>query len=136
MPAFSEQIQSLCDTIRTAKRTRNQAVVELKAQTEQLLKADQQFLQAVHDDNMAAAERDKADRTDNCRERSEEVRTFRQCVVREQLADAEQQRQVLDRSRQDCQEAVKAMREGFNEVQHAFSEQCQAASRIWRQLSR
>jgi len=136
MPAFSEQIQSLYDTIFTSKCARTLTVAGLKTQTEQLLKADHQFLQAVHDENRAVAEQDKADRLGNCRERSEQMRVFRERIQREQVADAEQQRQELEQSQQDRQEAVKTMRDAFNETQRAFAHQCQAASEIWRQMPR
>jgi Skp family chaperone for outer membrane proteins len=134
MPGFSDEMQALCDTIFGSKCARAAAVTDVKAQTDQLLKADRQFLQGVHDANRAMVEKCMADLAANCRERSEQVEAFRDRVRTEQRAAAEQQRQKLEQNQQERQEAVSAMLDGFHQVQTAFGDQCRAATRIWREL--
>ena len=64
----------------------------------------------------------------------EDVAAFRDRVRSEQRAAADQMRQKLDQNQQDRKETVGAMIEGFDQVQRAFAEQCQAATRLWREM--
>jgi len=134
MPVFSEQIQSLCDAVFSSKVARAADVTGLKAETDQLLKADREALQALRDAQRETAAADKANLAANCQSRSEDVATFRDGVRREQRAAADQMRQKLDENQQDRKQTVDAMLEGFDQVQQAFAEQCQAATRIWREM--
>lgn len=134
MPVFSEQIQALCDAVFTAKVARVADVAGLKAETDQLLKADQEFLQTVRDTQRQTAANDKAELAANCRSRSEEVAAFRDHVRSEQRAAAEQMRQKLEQNQQDRKQTVESLLEGFDQVQQAFAEQCQTATRLWREM--
>lgn len=134
MPVFSEQIQGLCDAVFASKCERAEAVADVKSQTDQLLDANRQQLQAVRDEQREAAARGKADLAANCRERSEQVQAFRDRVRSERHAAAEQLRQKLEQNQQERQETVSAMLDGYNQVQRAFGEQCQAASQLWREM--
>jgi hypothetical protein len=134
MPVFSEQIQALCDGIFSSKVTRTAAVKDMKAETNQLLKADQEFLQSVRDTQRETAAGDRADLAADCQSRSEEVGAFRDRVRSEQRAAADQMRQKLDQNQQDRKDTVGAMIEGFDQVQRAFAEQCQCATRLWREM--
>jgi len=135
MPVFSEQIQSLCDAVFSSKVARAAAVTDMKVETGQLLKADQELLQAVRDNQRETAAKDKADLAANCQARSEHVEAFRDRVRSEQHAAADQMRQKLEQNQQDRKQTVEAMLEGFDQVQTAFAEQCQAATRLWREMA-
>ncbi len=134
MPVFSEQIQALCDAVFSSKVARAADVTELKAETDQLLKADRESQQAIRDAQRETAAEDKAALAANCRARSEDVATFRDSVRRDQRSAAEQMRQKLEQNQQDRKQTVEAMLEGFDQVQQAFAEQCQTATRIWREM--
>lgn len=134
MPVFSDQVQALCEAVFSSKVARAAAVKDVKAETSQLLEADQQALQAVRDSQRETAARDKADLAANCRARSENVEAFRDGVRGEQRAAADQMRQKLEQNQQERKQTVEAMLEGFDQVQRAFAEQCQTATRVWREM--
>lgn len=127
MPTFSEQVQALCEAVFTAKCARASAVDEILA-------SSRQRQQNVRDDQDAAAARLKADLAANCRERSEQVQAFRDRVRSEHRAAADRLRRTLQQNQQDRQQTVNSMLEGFDQAQRAFGEQCQAASRAWREM--
>jgi len=130
MPTFSDQVQALCEAVFTAKCARASAAARLKA-------------------DLAANCRE---RSDNCRERSEQVQAFRDRVrsehraaadrLRRTLQQNEQDRQqtvnrlrrTLQQNQQDRQQTVNSMLESFDQAQRAVGEQCQAASRAWREM--
>ncbi len=64
----------------------------------------------------------------------EEVAAFRERVQDEQRAAADQMRQKLAQNQQDRKQIVESMLESFDHVQQAFADQCQAATRIWREM--
>jgi len=105
MPTFSDQVQALCEAVFTAKCARASAAARLKA-------------------DLAA----------NCRERSEQVQAFRDRVRSEHRAAADRLRRTLQQNQQDRQQTVNSMLESFDQAQRAFGEQCQAASRAWREM--
>jgi DNA anti-recombination protein RmuC len=64
----------------------------------------------------------------------EEVAAFRERVQDEQRAATDQLRQNLTQNQQERKQIVESMLEGFDQVQQAFADQCQAATRIWREM--
>lgn len=66
----------------------------------------------------------------------DQVAAFRERVQQEQRAAAVQLRRNLAQDQQDRKQEVESMLEGFDQVQQAFADQCQTATRIWREMKK
>ncbi len=65
-----------------------------------------------------------------------EVAAFRERVQQEQRAAAVQLRRNLAQDQQDRKQIVESMLGSFDQVRQAFADQCQAATRIWREMKK
>jgi len=134
MHSFTERMKTMSEAILTSRRERCAAVAGVKEHTEQVLSEAEVFLQRLNQEHRDLAARTRSELASNRRDRSEQLRQFRDDVRRGHQETRDRLRQMLGNVRHVRQEHVGQLRQSFNECQRHLADDLREASRLWQQV--
>ncbi len=132
MLSFSDQMKTFVDDLIATRDERFAAVTGVKEHTDELLSSARNFLQHLSDEHRALAERSRSELAADALRLADQVKAFRESVRREHREASQRLQSSLKENKNNRQESVRWLSDGFRVAQRRLAKDFQAASQLFQ----